>query len=179
MSPSPYAILSFPRSGSHYLQQLLLSRFGVIATRHHSLVNADNAKYVISIVRNPVDSIASIIALQKHNSLTGNEEEWLRQKYWNQDILFAMVEITEKADIIIDFNELVNHPDLVAEKISSITGLPLFKSNAPIVVRGEPNGGFMPTSKDVEGYDEIHNLVSSYSLSQAVDAYKAVLEKAI
>ena len=142
------------------------------------MTNVD-AKYVIAIVRNPVESIASIIALQKHNSTSGNEEDWLRQKYWNQDILFTMVEITEKADIIISFDELVSNPDLVVEKISSITGLPLFKSDDPIVVRGEPNGGFMPTSKNVEGYEDIYNLVNSYSLSQAVDIYRSVLEKAI
>ena len=146
-----------------------------MARRYHSLSQEDNPKYIIGIVRNPIDSVASIIALLKHN----NEEDWNRQRDWNQEVVHTMLQIMQRADIVIDFNELVNDPETIAQKISSITGLPLFPSDEPIVVLDEPNSMFIPTSKNVEGYDDIHNLVKSYYLSPAIEAYKVILDRVI
>jgi hypothetical protein len=90
-------------------------------------------------------------------------------------------EVLENADVIVDFEELISDPDSVAKKLSDILGLRLFDNGHDISVGRETSTStFIPTSKNVEGYQDV---LKSVSENQAViniaEKYNAVLSKCI
>lgn len=174
---SPYALLSYPRAASHYLQNLLLTRFGITAERHHWFDQIKNKdRLIISIIRNPIDSIASNMSRVAYfGEVPGSIESHVRTYSDSID------EVLENADVIVDFEELISDPDSVAKKLSDILGLRLFDNGHDISVGRETSTStFIPTSKNVEGYQDV---LKSVSENQAViniaEKYNAVLSKCI
>lgn len=173
---SLYSIVSYPRSGSHYLQNLLKSRLGIDANRYHNydLIENKNGK-TITVIRNPLDSIASSIALYANSGLRSPFAEELANNFVND-----MNGIYEVADAIVSFDELISDPDTVARKLSVALQLPVFDSTCDISVQPESdNAIFMVTSTAYHGYEKVRDDVSKIDLSLATQAYQKALSKSI
>lgn len=174
---SPYALLSYPRAGSHYLQNLMLARFGITADRHHwmdKVLNKD--RVIIGVVRNPVDSIASGISIVVNSGdVPGSAGSHVSA------FIDSMDEILDNAHVIIDFEELISDTDGVAHKLSEALGLRLFDNGHDISVQRESGrSSFLPSAKDVKGYQEAKQSVLDYpKIGDAIDKYNTVLAKCI
>lgn len=174
---SPYALLSFPRAGSHYLQNLLLARLGITADRFHWLDQIENKdNIIISVIRNPIDSIASNISVVSNfGEIPGSVGSHVSM------FIDSMNEISDNADVIVDFEELISDPDGVAKKLSEALGLRLFDNGHDISVQRESvRSAFIPSAKHVEGYEEAkQSAADTPSIVNAINKYNMLLAKCI
>ena len=185
---SPYAILTYPRSGSHYLQNLLVARFGIAANSYHNLDEIENQdKVIISVVRNPLDAMASELATAVSlvtdvdllsiltSNPAGEHSDPLSDRF-----ISIMNDISNHADIIIDYDDLCNSTESVVRNISSALGIASFNNSQDISVEPEPAPStYIPSSKTVAEYNTIYEIMSNQDLSLATAAYQQVLAKAL
>lgn len=183
---TPYSIMAHGRSGSHYLQNLLLARLGIFAGRYHKISQIQNQNgIIISIVRNPLESIASDFAkeiyfLKNHEDSQEFIDFVSKSNYGFVD---SMNSIIDNADIIVDFDELVSNPELIVEKIAKKLKMRIFNNDVDISVKdnpeGHPTNPFVPSSKNLPTYSWVYNAVSKADISESVDAYNKALAMAI
>lgn len=173
---SPYVLLSYPRSGSNYMEALLFLRFGLIVDRCRSIEQIDRKdRFIIGIIRDPVGCTASIVATK---SRFGEVERFSPK--WNDRYVEGVEEVEKYSDIIVSFNELASDPESVVNKIAKTTGLRLFDNGYDVsVVNGDESSKYLPTSTVLPNYEEILQDVLKLDLSGAMDAYDRILAKAI
>lgn len=183
---TPYVIMAHGRSGSHYLQNLLLARLGIFAMRCHKAFQiTNNDSFVISVVRHPHDAMASDLAKEIHflNNHEDSQEFLDFVNRSNYGFVNSMNEILEYADIIVDFNELVNSPDTVIDKIVNILNIRVFHNDVDISVEdrpeGHPTNPFVPSSKGFSTYGWVYDTVAKADISESIEAYHRVVAKAI
>lgn len=184
---SPYTILSYPRSGSHYLQNLLLSRFGLYATRTHQLEDIDY-KCIIGIVRNPTDSLISALSQQLYADLDDPIPELFEWEDW---FVQATNDIINRSNIIINFDDLVSNPNKIMSKVGNILGLKMFNEDVDVFIEHEPIENidssrltlsinmFIPSATVLPTYTEAKDKIVQQDLSKAEAIYAEAISKAI
>jgi hypothetical protein len=115
---SPH-LLTYPRSGSHFFEEEFYKKTGQRVSRSHTIVqafdgNKNKLKKIVTIIRDPKDSISSLLTLQKKY---GNpvDKHSINQALSDYVLLYQF--FIDYADYVIDFNDLVEYPELVINKI--------------------------------------------------------------
>lgn len=173
---SPYALLSYPRSGSNYMESLLFLRFGLIVDRCRLVEQIPHKdRFIIGIIRDPIGCTASIIATK---SRFGEVERFSPK--WNEQYIEGVTEVEKHSDIIVSFDELTSNPESVVQKISRITGLRLFNNGYDVsVTNGDQPTNYLATSTVLPNYNQILEDVLLLDLSGATEVYNRVLAKTI
>jgi hypothetical protein len=161
-------IITYPRSGTHYLQNLILAYSSQEITFSHYPVTEDN--FVITIARDPFDSIQSLVAMKKHyNPETYSENDYKEYYVGLYKYLYS------NANLVIDYNDLINFPEETTKTICDLLG---FKKN-PSTYKMSANKRsieYLVSSKTVKEYGEqyfkIEDMVDCY------DEYHKLLSKA-
>lgn len=135
----------------------------------------DKQSTIISVVRHPKECFASDASKEILNKTMPIDIDFSNLC---PGFVVSMAEIYDYADIIVDFNELVNDPDFVLTKIASKLGLEISNIGQDVVIE-DNSGGFIPTSKNLSNYDYVYKRLESADLSSAIEAYENVLSKAI
>lgn len=163
-------ILTFPRSGSHYLRELMSQKLGIETAKSHEVADSED-RYTISIVRNPSDTLKSIITLYNHHSkITGVEN--MVNAYCD----FYKFIIND-ADLVIDYNDLVDRTDLVIQKLSSVFNAEISPSLYTNKLFDIPELQHLVSSKISEEYEKVD--MSKVDLSRANDYYRLALTRCI
>jgi HEPN domain-containing protein len=167
-----YVILTFPRSGSHYLRQLIYQNTGVFIEKTHSISEVSGKK-VISIVRNPEDSFRSNVAMQKF--------------YSGLSYLGKPIDLSEYDDfytylinnslMLIDYEDLVLKPERVAKAVSYNLNLNYIPAEYKDILTDKPQYEYLVSSKKVKEYDKVD--FSNVDFSKSNDIYKQALLKTI
>ena len=109
--------ITYPRSGSHYLRDLVIQKLDIRLDASHIINDAKGL--VITIARNPYDSIHSNITMALHY---GNKIDI-------QQIIFLYVDLYRmlynRANVVIDYDTLVSSPEKIVEFLSDILGQPV------------------------------------------------------
>lgn len=182
----PY-LVTFPRSGSHYFDELIYKEAGIRIEKSHSIdelfdENNQKKKIIITIVRDPKDSIISYRA----NEQRANEQKYSKDEQTRQNIRTHQVVseyillhnfLYEHADYIIDFNDLVKYPEPVTKKILNLLEINaedyVFFDTYPI----EYSEDYLASSKNLPSYDK--NLLSMFDFDSCYFYYNRILEKKI
>lgn len=167
-------MITYPRSGANYLQNLLLNKTGELVTYSHTidLINSDNS-VIISIARDPFDSIHSHVTMKKHYY----PDQLFNKSYTDQykDIYDFSY---ENAEIIIDYNDLIKSPQEVLEKVCSILGLAEQAGDKPMqTLADNKKFDYLVTSRISSLYKEKHFEIED--IQDCYDPYKKLLSKAI
>jgi hypothetical protein len=106
-------IITYPRSGTHYLQNLILTYSSKhIDSGHYAVL--DNS-FIITIARDPFDSIQSTVAMKKHFSPS---------TYLDTDYIDYYTELYEflnnHASIVIDYNDLISSPQEITKRVCEL-----------------------------------------------------------
>ena len=110
-------LLTFPRCGSFYLQQLVYQNTGIMLPKTHLLEESD-LKFPISIIRNPKDSIKSMIAMELHyNKEYKFEINSLTNFYINLNKY-----LINNESLLIKYDDLLNSPDKVTKEVCLFLG---------------------------------------------------------
>lgn len=166
--------LTYPRSGSNYFNSLSHQELSLTLERSHDISMAEGI--VITIARNPKDTLQSHLTMSKEFNVKfegGSEETGadiaIRQYCEMYDFLY------KRADIVIDYEELISFPDEVLESFSNIIEKPRLNYNYKNDNFDDKEKKYLVSSKTSKLYDIDH--LSGLSLFSAEKAYKLLLSK--
>lgn len=188
MSKRTQIVLStYPRSGSVFFKRLIslnAANFSKLKKgdfifdfkKTHSLDN--NADLLVTIARNPLDSIVSNTTMMMHynNANTISEALTFALKQYCESYKFFI----ENANVVILFDDLTNNPEAVIKNFLSI----FFKINdydkilISIEIDDMKEEGHLSTSKRSEYYDRVLEACSSLDLSYANLLFNQLVSKA-
>ena len=127
-----YIILTFPRSGSNYLRELIRQKLRdpnnpdipIDIPKTHLPSEADGKK-VISIIRDPYDTMKSLVALaltfpDDHEFTVDSGEIF---KFPATEYMETYSYITANSDLIIDYRDLVSRPNDVLDHLAQSMNL--------------------------------------------------------
>lgn len=139
-------IIAYPRSGTHYLQNLILAYSSKEITFSHYLVNEDN--FIITIARDPFDSIQSLVAMSKHyNPETYAENDYIEYYVGLYKYLYS------NAGLVIDYNDLVDYPVKTTKMICDLLDLKKNLSEHS-VLSDNKDIKYLVSSRTVKEYNE-------------------------
>lgn len=171
-------LLTYPRSGSHYFDDLIYEEKQLHFNKSHytdQLFDKNNNKQrtIITIARDPFDSISSYLALF-HLDAPGNEH-MISEKITEYVLMYSF--LYQHADYIVDFNDLINYPKATINQILDLIGIdksdyPRFNTDSVSKYKG-----FIPSSKKLESYND--KILDGFSLDLCYFYYNKLLEKKI
>ena len=171
-----HVLMTFPRSGSVFLHELVSQSCNYILTKTHNYEHevSENQK-VVTIARNPLDTIASSVAMLVHYrkdktiqyDLDSEAENYLR----------FYTKMLDRADIVVDYEELTLYPEQVVRSLSDSLDIsaPYRTYQDRIESRAEIN--HLKTSKVSPLYDKICNMLSKMDLSRQDEVYGELLNR--
>lgn len=167
-------LITFPRSGSHYLRELLQQKTGFdLRGTHNHKIKAD---FIITIVRNPLDCFISSIKMGEH--YYGVKDSPVREK----DGFVIMKQycdfhdyLAEHAHIVIDYRDLIDKPDEVINVLAKKLGLTVNNNEYKTELKDIKEIRYLVSSKNVPM--EKDHYVYSYDLTKPLLSYEKILEK--
>jgi hypothetical protein len=173
-------LVTFPRSGSHYFAKLVNEKTMFNIQRSHSInisFDKDNKKIrkIITIARDPKDTITSLIALQRIQGFDTPDSK-INEIITNYIMFYNF--LFQEADYVIDFKDLVSIPDAVIEKALELLQIDQksylqFPDDTDYDARGLAKG----SSKIIPGYNKIN--LDNFNMDLCYFYYNKLLSKAI
>jgi hypothetical protein len=162
-------IITYPRSGTHYLQHLILTYSSQkIDSSHYQVF--DNS-FIITIARNPFDSIKSTMAMKKH---------YFPDTYLDNDYIKYYIDtytfLNKDANLVIDYEDLVSFPEEITKSVCDTLG---FKKN-PMeypMMKDDKDYEYLVSSKTVKEYEEEY--FSKQDIEKCYPHYLELLSKSI
>lgn len=177
------SLITFPRSGLHYFTRVFHKEIGLYIENSHEvnwIYGKDNKKErtVITIARDPRDSIASYIAYEQ--SRFAGFEWTVSDTRINQIVTEYITQynfLYEHADYVIDFNDLIKYPDAVVKKILNL--LSIEKENYHLFNKSvkKEDSSFKESSKDLPYYDK--DMLDKFNVEACYVYYNRLLEKRV
>jgi len=165
---NPPKIITYPRSGTHYLQNLILAYSSQEIKFSHYPVAEDS--FIITIARDPFDSIHSLVAMKKHyNPKTYTEGDYKEYYVGLYKYLY------KNADLVIDYNNLINFPEETAKMVCDLVGFKKNKSNYKTSAN-KKSIEYLVSSKTVKEYNEQYFKIEE--IDDCYDEYHKLLSKA-
>lgn len=161
-------IIAYPRSGTHYLQNLIFAYSSQKIKFSHYAVPENS--FIITIARDPFDSIQSFVSMRKHyNPETYRETDYL--EYYIG--LYRYLNIN--ANIVIDYNDLINFPEETTKMICNLIG---FEKNVSDyhLLGDNKDMEYLVSSKKVKEYNEEY--FKTEHMVNCYDEYHKLLSKA-
>lgn len=167
-------MITYPRSGANYLQNLLFNKTGKHIPYSHTIdyINEDNS-IIIAIARDPFDSIHSHVTMKKHYY----PEQSFNHSYvahYNDIYTFSY----HNADIVIDYRELIKNPDKVLLSVCSVLGFEENSgSHALEILSDKKEIDYLVSSKTSKEYKNKHFTIEE--ISDCYEPYHKLLSRAI
>jgi hypothetical protein len=177
----PY-LVTFPRSGSHYFDKLVYEKEGIHIEKSHSVdllfdKNNNKIRKIITIVRDPKDSITSFISLEEQRGRRTLFFQNLRIHQMMSEYVTINNFLYENADYVIDFNDLLIHPDLVIKKIIELLEINKEDYKNFNTTKDEYPKTYILSSKNLSSYDK--NILDNFNMDLCYFYYNKMLERKI
>jgi hypothetical protein len=171
-------LITYPRSGSHYFDRLIYKEANFHIERSHTvhnLLDKDNNKRraIVTIARDPKDSISSYVALEKY--LSHCDGPRINQIITEYVLLYSF--LYDHADIVIDFKDLVEHPDQVTKKTLNLLDINKENSHQFVTDIDYNSKNFVESSKELKVYADVD--LTDFNIDLCYFYYNRLLEKKI
>jgi hypothetical protein len=176
-------LVTYPRSGAHYFNRVFEKVTNFKIEHSHSvnwLFSPQNKKQriAITIVRDPRESIASYIAHEQNKFIDYSDNiSDSRVDHIVTEYVIMYNYLYEHADYVIDFNDLVSHPEETVKKLFDLLDVEekdyhLFDGDF-----GEEDSHFIETSKNLPFYNT--DRLGSHNIDLCYFYYYKLLERKI
>jgi uncharacterized protein YktB (UPF0637 family) len=163
-----YVILTFPRCGSHYLQQLIYQKTGLFIRKTHHISEVDN-RTVISIIRKPEDTFRSMATMKRHYSKDKNIGIGLPLKGYVEFYDYLI----KNSEILINYDDLISSPDKVLSALAKQIGLTVNNMEYQDVLFDKPQYNYLVSSKTSDDYYNID--LSKFDMLDCNKAYNSAM----
>ena len=165
---NPPKIIAYPRSGTHYLQNLIMTHYSKKITFSHYPVHENT--FIITIARDPFDSIQSHIAMNRHyNPETYKENDYVEYYVGLYKYLY------NNANLVVDYDDLINLPKETIRMICNLLGFEKNPSDHN-VLENNKDIKYLVSSKTVKEYSQEYFKIED--LANCYDEYYKLLSKA-
>lgn len=168
-------LLTFPRSGSSALEKYLLQKSGAKIYKTHRITECSD-KRIITIIRDPMDSMTSFIAMTLHYfpNIEGTEQ-------WNQ--IFGNLSWTgifneiygyliNNADLVIHYDDLMKSPEKVMDILNDYLNINFIDKDAVITLGDDnPAGKYLATSTTSPVYNIAKEKAQNLDMSSCYEKY--------
>lgn len=141
-----YKLVTYPRTGSHYLRELLLQSTGKLIYKTHNPLDFLELK-TITIIRDPLDTLKSELAMSLRYGITNTPAISQYIKFFNY--------MSENSDIIIDYDQLIKFPEKVCKSLCNSINVDYLRSEYTDTLHDNPDNTYLVTSKSTKEYDSI------------------------
>ena len=141
-----YKLVTYPRTGSHYLRELILQSTGKLIYKTHNISDFTELK-TITILREPYGTLKSELAMSLRYGITKEPAVSQYIKFFNY--------MTDNADIIIDYDQLVEHPETVCKSLCKILNVEYLTDSYKDELHDNPENTYLVTSKSTAEYESI------------------------
>ena len=165
----------------HFFDDTLWEEEGIHFTKSHYLdelfdKNNNKRRKIITIARDPIDSLASYLSLyHEDNWKSGGHEFIIKEKITEYVLMYSF--LCENANYVIDFNDLIQHPESVIRKILGLLDIDknTYMRFSRVVI--EKHKDYIPSSRSSEKYDR--STLDIYDLDLCYYFYHKLLDKRI
>lgn len=165
-------LITFPRTGSFFLRYLIDNNMRVVLNKSHVAIPPEDGKTILSILRNPKDTIASYATMLVHYR---KEDIGPTVAHVEKDYIEYCRYFIDCADIVVDYDLLASEPTLVLNTISQKLGLDLSATiNADFHQEDMIDKEHLSSSKKSEVYQDVLGYLSTKDLSGAEEWYAKV-----
>jgi hypothetical protein len=164
-------LITYPRSGSHFFVDVFTGITGIELKSSHYFHNVKDG-VVVTIARNPIDSVSSHIAMT--HFFDGFRLDI--QSYINDYNLFYKSIDLEK-HIIVDFKDLIQYPIKTVTSVCNILGVSVI--NDTYIKIDRKVGNRLDTSKDTTFYKNVRKNIQKDMFVESENIYRTVLSKKI
>lgn len=180
-------IYTFQRSGSHFLEFCLKESTDLFVTKSHPIADDKPPRPVITIVRDPMESISSILSIKYKFNKDLLTKKILSKPCLDVDsinqFIYSYELIMKKAKIYIKYNDL-SKINLVTKAIAENLGSQWYPLDTPELQYQEyGKNNIMDwkfnSSRLSDNYQDIYDRLSSYDLSECYRLYNESLKKCI
>ena len=174
-------LVTYPRSGQHYLVDLIKQQLGFdIEFEHDCVINGYDL--YISIARNPFDSIASWVTMEIECGPIENSKEYPMDVYINkaiQEYILFYTYANKKIDLFINYEDLINLPEKIINLISNKMQINKITNQYISNINDNKPGRFLKTSTTTNLYNEVVKELKKIDLNICIDLYNKALDKCI
>jgi hypothetical protein len=164
-----YIIVTIPRTGSHYLYELIKQFTGVNILKSHEI---QPDKKMISIARDPYNSFVSDSAMHHHYHGNFNFDDFDHYLALGKNLL-------SDAEIIIDYEDLINKPYQVVEYLSKILDIQIINDKYENNLKDQPKYKHLVTSTISESYNKAKESIKDIDLSEHYEVYNKMLDRCV
>lgn len=137
-----FLLVTYPRTGSHFLHFYLKQLTGFTLQKTH-FPRWGEGKKVITIIRDPQETIKSSFAMYQHAAFK-KDKDWILQE--NKPALLSangyidfFDYMIKNSNIIIDYNTLINNPYSVCKFLSAYIGIEIKQEEEYVQVLKDDN----------------------------------------
>lgn len=197
-------LVTYPRTGGTFFKCAFLQMTGYEIYSSHcesdkypfseigkkNILDLDNKNQIITIVRNPIDSVSSFAALDKKIKNINffeniNIKLSLERKLKNYNDFFNLIKFDTNS-ILINFDNLISNPQKVLENIADTFNIEIKnkfnidQTNKILIFVENQKPNFYITSKNKIAYKTIYNKISTVnSLDTALSIYNDCLNSCL
>lgn len=144
-----FLLVTYPRTGSHFLHFYLKQLTGFSLKKTH-FPRWSEGKKVITIIRDPQETLKSGFAMHQHVALR-KDKNWILQE--NKSALTSVSGyidffdyMIKNADVIIDYNTLINSPYSVCKFLAEYIGIEIKQEEEYVQVLKDDDPNIWPNS---------------------------------
>ena len=169
-------LVTYPRSGSHFLRDMLLQKTGFDLRGTHR--KNDTSDFIITIVRNPLDCFISLIKMDEYyGGKQGDGNSRKNGRFLIKNYVEFHDEMYKRANMVIDYNDLVNKPLETVTAVAEALGLQVNDKEYVSTLKDRGAIRYLVSSAKVPMDPD--DYVYSYDLTKPLESYEKVLEKKI
>lgn len=170
-------LITYPRSGSHYFDRLIYEKVKFHIERSHTVhqlfgINNNKTRTLITIARDPKESIASWVAL---NKFLGSTYRGVNEMMGDYVLLYSF--LYDNADYVIDYKDLIEFPDVVTTKILELLEIDESNSSQFVTDIDYDSKTYVQSSKTVPGYEDTN--LDDLDFTSCYFYYKKLLERKV
>lgn len=192
--------ITFPRSGVNFITRAIAEQTGVSIEYQHNFYATlgkgqttrlidSTEDYIINIVRNPADSMASWLSMQYERddtSLINNGYIKITKTIHIPKYINLYKQLFSHDNVIfIDYNDFNDNLHLILKKLYKILKLEIINNHLDVehlkisMINEAKEKYYLYGSKNYSKYQEIRETLDTIDLSQCYDLYYKALERCI
>jgi hypothetical protein len=169
-------LATYPRSGQHLLRENIIQRFKInnFIWTHEIEKNLKNK--LITIARNPTDSIVSWVAMNNYYNKNENLLKAIKNAQLEYNLFYSY--ILNYVNVVINYDYLNTEMEKIIQYIGKSFNLMPNNDTVILNIKDEKENKHLVSSKQNLKYDSIYKIVEDTDLSKEFILYKETLLKA-
>jgi len=176
-------LITYPRCGSTYLFNIFVESFQKNIFRSHLYTEAQHRyyeknNYIITLLRNPLDAISSIVSLEAFYFSNENNFEkmidfTIKDRIKNYETFFSI--IPKFSDLILNYEDINIYKNNIVDYVGNESGNKVINYNYNCFIEDNSKVKFLKSSQNYDKYEYIKQKVFNSDLTECYEIYDKLI----